>query len=118
KHYRVVSLSHLCSLLSSGEPLTRGLAAITIDDGYRDAYELAFPILQKFNFPATLFVVTGFVDQSAWLWTDKVRFLAARASKPAIEKAAHQCGISIENQHSAEATTKLNEFLKSLSDDA
>jgi len=118
KHYRVVSLSHLSSLLSSGEPLTRGLAAITIDDGYRDAYELAFPILQKFNFPATLFVVTDFVDQSAWLWTDKVRFLAARASKPAIEKAAHQCGISIENQRPAEATTKLNEFLKSLSDDA
>lgn len=118
KHYRVVSLSRLGSLLSSGQPLAGGLAAITIDDGYCDAYDLAFPILQKFNFPATLFVVTDFVDQRAWLWTDKIRFLAARTSKHIFDKAAEEC-ISIDHRHgAAPTTTKLNQFLKSLSDDA
>jgi peptidoglycan/xylan/chitin deacetylase (PgdA/CDA1 family) len=30
---------------------------------YRDAYEIAFPVLKKFNAPATFFVITDFVDR-------------------------------------------------------
>lgn len=39
--------------------------AITIDDGYRSAYEIAVPILKRFNDPATLFVYTDFVGTGA-----------------------------------------------------
>ena len=33
-------------------------AIITIDDGYKSGYEVAWPILKKFNYPVTLFIYT------------------------------------------------------------
>ncbi len=46
-HYRIVPLSVVADYLKSGETLPRGLAVITVDDGYRDFYDAAFPILRR-----------------------------------------------------------------------
>lgn len=37
---------------------------ITFDDGYADAYMAAYPILKKYNFSATFYIITGQVGQS------------------------------------------------------
>ena len=37
---------------------------ITIDDGWQGAYDIAYPILKKYNFPATLFVYTDLINGS------------------------------------------------------
>src|SRR5215510_5606294 len=83
-HYTLVPLSRLAEGLGKREAPQR-LAAITIDDGYRDAYEIAFPILRKHRAPATVFVVTEFVEGTAWLWTDKPRYLMALAAPQVFE---------------------------------
>jgi peptidoglycan/xylan/chitin deacetylase (PgdA/CDA1 family) len=54
---------------------------ITVDDGYRDFYEHAFPILRKHGVPATLFVTTGFIDRENWLWPDKITWLLNEISE-------------------------------------
>jgi peptidoglycan/xylan/chitin deacetylase (PgdA/CDA1 family) len=59
--------------------------AVTIDDGYANNYELCFPILNKYHFPATLFLTTGFIDRRLFLWTDWLEFIAANASPGDIE---------------------------------
>jgi len=80
EHYKIVPLSVLADYISRGVPVPPGLAVVTIDDGYRDCYDIAYPILRERNIPATAFVVTDFVDQATWLWTDKVRYLTSRSS--------------------------------------
>ncbi len=48
--------------------LPRKAVGITFDDGYADFYENAFPILQKYHIPTTVYVVAGYVGgASEWL---------------------------------------------------
>src|SRR5262249_14678170 len=84
-HYTIVRLWQLAGYLLRGRELPPRMAAITIDDGYRDAYEIAFPILRKHRAPATVFVVTDFVEGNSWLWTDKPRYLTTFANQQQIE---------------------------------
>jgi peptidoglycan/xylan/chitin deacetylase (PgdA/CDA1 family) len=59
----VISLSELVRRLTMKERLGSSVV-ITFDDGYRDNYEIAFPILKKYGFPATIFVTTGLIGKS------------------------------------------------------
>lgn len=45
---------------------------ITFDDGYRSTYELALPVLQEFNLPATVFVTSGYVGNQQNMWNDRI----------------------------------------------
>jgi len=51
---------------------------ITFDDGYRDNYDLAFPVLHKYNAKCVFFVVTDYIGTKKWLWHDKVRYLITK----------------------------------------
>ncbi|MBT0662721.1 polysaccharide deacetylase family protein [Geobacter pelophilus] len=54
---------------------TRNCAIITVDDGYRDFYQYAYPVLKKSSVPATLFVTSDFIQQRIWLWPDKLKYI-------------------------------------------
>src|SRR5262249_16095666 len=47
KRYNLVHLSRLAECIGSRRRQPSRLAAITIDDGYRDAYEIAYPLLRR-----------------------------------------------------------------------
>lgn len=78
-HYTLVPLSQMAGKLTGRQPIPSRMAAVTIDDGYQDAYDIAFPLLRKYRVPATVFVVSDFVAGRIWLWTDKARYLTERA---------------------------------------
>ena len=75
KHNHILSLPEAAEHLENGKPLPRGATVITIDDGYADTYNIAFPLLKRYGFPATLFAVTDFLDEKLWLWTDLMRYV-------------------------------------------
>ena len=61
--FNVISLAEMLDQLRAGEELTDKSIAITFDDGYSSIYETAFPMLQLFGFPFTLFLSTGPIDR-------------------------------------------------------
>ena len=67
--YTVITMKRLARFLEGKEALPAKSVAITIDDGYRSTFEIAFPILRKHGFPATVFLYTDFVGASdAMTW--------------------------------------------------
>jgi peptidoglycan/xylan/chitin deacetylase (PgdA/CDA1 family) len=71
RYYRVMPLLELVERSGMGEVPT-GAVAITFDDGYRDNYEYAFPVLKKYGVGATIFVSTGAIETGELLWHDRV----------------------------------------------
>lgn len=63
--YRVITLGELLGFLRYRHAIPKKSVAITIDDGYRSAYQIAYPILKKYGFKATLFIYTDFIESSS-----------------------------------------------------
>jgi peptidoglycan/xylan/chitin deacetylase (PgdA/CDA1 family) len=61
RRYEFVSLDEIGAHYETGKPFSRPVAAVTFDDGYRDVYLNAFPILKRKGVPAAVFVVTDLV---------------------------------------------------------
>lgn len=73
KGYRVITLDELVEAIKSNRKLPRNSVVITIDDGYEDNYVNAFPIFKKYNFPATIFIITKKIGQDSYLSWDQVK---------------------------------------------
>lgn len=52
---------------------------ITFDDGYRDNYELAYPVLRSHGVAATFFLATGFLDHPHPSWWDEIAWMVRHA---------------------------------------
>lgn len=62
-NFTVLPLTQILTTLNDGEDLPERTVAITFDDGYESIYSTAFPLLQEFGFPFTVFVSTGPIDR-------------------------------------------------------
>jgi len=63
--YHVITPKELIAFLEYRQGLPKKSVLITMDDGYRSAYNIAYPILKKYGFTATLFIYTNFVGVSS-----------------------------------------------------
>ncbi len=62
--YRVITPHQLHDFLAYRRQIPKKSVLITIDDGYRSVYDVAWPILKKYGFTATFFVYTDYVGIS------------------------------------------------------
>jgi len=90
KHsFNVLPLVEFCRQRREGRTDWRKCCVITVDDGYRDFYQIAYPALRERRLPATLFVTTGFLNREIWLWWDVIDYLV---STTALSSATLECG--------------------------
>jgi peptidoglycan/xylan/chitin deacetylase (PgdA/CDA1 family) len=53
---------------------------LTFDDGYRDNYEIAFPLLRARGLSATFFLASGFLDRTLPAWWDEIAWMVHHAT--------------------------------------
>jgi len=75
KNFAPRRLDDVVARLHAGQPPEDRTVVITVDDGYADFYEHAYPVLRRHRVPATVYLVSDFVEQRLWLWFDAIRFL-------------------------------------------
>ena len=76
--WNVVPLKEIVDAMQYGETLPEHTVALTFDDGYKDNYTVAYPILKQHKFPATLFIYPNYISNGgAALTWDELKVMAA-----------------------------------------
>jgi peptidoglycan/xylan/chitin deacetylase (PgdA/CDA1 family) len=73
-NYRVISVEEMVAALAGERPLPPRAVSVTFDDGYRDNWTEAFPVLSELSCPATIFLTAGLVGTRDTLWWDKLQY--------------------------------------------
>jgi peptidoglycan/xylan/chitin deacetylase (PgdA/CDA1 family) len=60
--YHTLFVSELVNWMQGENPIPKKSLVLTFDDGFRDNYEFAFPVLKKYGIKATLFIVSGWIS--------------------------------------------------------
>jgi len=76
KRFHIISLDELLDLWQTNRLKShRSYCVITFDDGWKDNYQFAFPVLKKYRIPATIFLATDFIGTARRFWPDHMMFL-------------------------------------------
>lgn len=80
--YTTITLDDLFLALNEGRPLPPRPVVLTFDDGYADAYDHAFRLLEQYEMVGTFFVVTDWLDarRPGYLTWDQARAMVAGGS--------------------------------------
>ena len=74
ERYTPVSLGHVLEAILEGRRLPPLAVAVTFDNGYRDNYICAFPVLEKYGIRATFYITAGCVNDREPLQTSRLRY--------------------------------------------
>ncbi|HQU30677.1 MAG: polysaccharide deacetylase family protein [Planctomycetia bacterium] len=72
RNFNIVSIDKILDECRYRTQLEDDTIAITFDDGYKDNYTHAYPILKKYNAPFTIFVSTGYIDTTNMLTKEEI----------------------------------------------
>lgn len=91
RRYRIVSLEHAVDMVTGRRPFEPNCVVLTFDDGYRNNFTHAAPLLDRLGSTATFFLATRFVDERRPLWFDRVEHLVATTKKPELTVEMNGC---------------------------
>jgi peptidoglycan/xylan/chitin deacetylase (PgdA/CDA1 family) len=98
----VISLDEMHRRLTHGE-FERRFVCITIDDGYRDTLQWAYPILRKHSIPFALYIPTSFPDRFGELWWLVLEAVVARNKRVVLlidgKERGFECATIAEKRH-------------------
>ncbi len=71
--YTPITMDELYNFLKNNKSIPEKSVVITFDDGYRDNYTTAFPILKEFGFKATVYVISNFVENDLYMTKAQIK---------------------------------------------
>jgi len=81
RRYRMATLEETLEMLSGSASLSEPAVLITLDDGYIDNYQVAFPILRRHGVQGVFFLPTAFVGTGRLPWWDVIAYIVKRSRK-------------------------------------
>lgn len=112
RHCEVLTCEELDSALSSSKGVPRNTVVVTFDDGFKDNFLVAFPILKNHGLRATFFICTDNVESGERLWFDRiVTQIGQRASGP-IDLPGYQLDFKENELSRKSATDRFLDHLK------
>ncbi|SEG65873.1 Polysaccharide deacetylase [Bryocella elongata] len=84
QRFPIVSLDAALELLLGATTANETSILLTFDDGYRDNFDEAFPVLTRHQVPATFFLPTAFVGTGNVPWWDSIAYLVKSSTRPRI----------------------------------
>lgn len=84
QNFDVLSFRDLESANREGRSWPKRALIVTFDDGYRDNYLSAFPILRELGVPGTIFLATGYIGQSRLFWWDTIAYCFKHAPQTVV----------------------------------
>ena len=72
KYCSVLSIDEVVNLYSKKAKKTGEYFAVTFDDGFKNNFTNAFPILQKYKIPAIFYISTGMINSKDLFWVDQI----------------------------------------------
>jgi peptidoglycan/xylan/chitin deacetylase (PgdA/CDA1 family) len=98
----LVSLDEMHRRLSAGD-FSRRFACVTIDDGYRDTLQCAYPILKAHDVPFCVYIPTSFPDRIGELWWLAIEAVVARNQRISLlvdeQERSFDCATLAEKRH-------------------
>ena len=88
RHFHVVRLADVERALEGGA-LPPNPALLTFDDGYRDSYHHALPVMRRAGVPATFFIATTPINLRVPFWWDAVSWILKHATRQRVELRQH-----------------------------
>lgn len=85
QHYKIITLARLLDHYRNATALPVNSVLLTIDDGYASNFHLAFPILKKYQAPASIFITTDFVEKRNFLWVDRLEYALNRTQRTNVQ---------------------------------
>jgi len=74
RYYAFITMDEIAATLREGRDFSAPCIVITIDDGYLDNYELAYPFLVETGISSTIYLATGLIGSNLGLWVDDLEF--------------------------------------------
>ena len=118
KYFEFVDLGNWLAQSKIGDTLPDRSCAITFDDGWRDNYSYAFPLLRQARVPATVFLVSEFIGGRYSFWPNRLARLCRRldvgglASLPTqLQEAIRKTGVSEHNVTTAMSVDQIDRVI-------